>query len=187
MMFITKSNTMYNNILFNLRTIPWMHETAARLYEAAEQLQNTVGQSAVARLLNESPQVVKNWETRGVSKAGAIKAQSVIGCSVTWLATGAGLMRPSGAVPAVVQPPTLGEALEVVARCLNDLPDSAREQAAQHLQTLARAPDSQKALAALIQAMAATDLSATPTAHHLLSAAASVESSALPRPALPKP
>lgn len=99
--FNTKSNTTYNNILFNLPTILQMHETAVRLYEAAEQLQRTTGQSAVARLLNESPQVVKNWETRGVSKAGVIKAQAIIGCSATWLATGAGPMRPGGGAPLI--------------------------------------------------------------------------------------
>lgn len=177
----------FNNILFNRQTIAAMHPSAERLYKAAQDLANTTGQSAVARLLNESPQTVKNWESRGVSKAGAIKAQEVIGCSATWITTGTGPTHTSAAqTPAA--PPTLEQALAVVARCLNDLPDSAREQAAQHLQTLARAPDSKKALAALRQAMTgATDLSSTPTAQHLLSADASIESAALPRPALPKP
>ncbi|WPB58611.1 helix-turn-helix transcriptional regulator [Xylophilus sp. GOD-11R] len=80
-----------------------MHPTAARLYEAAQTLRQTTGQSAVAKLLNESPQTVKNWETRGVSKAGAIKAQTAIGCSATWLTSGAGAM---GAGSAVYERPT---------------------------------------------------------------------------------
>lgn len=50
-------------------------------------------------------------------------------------------------------PPTLAKALEVVAARLNELSDSSREHVAQHLQTLARAPDSRKALESALQAM----------------------------------
>jgi hypothetical protein len=57
-----------------------MHASAERLYMAANELRGVAGQSNVARLLNESPQTVKNWEKRGVSGAGAIKAEGVIGC-----------------------------------------------------------------------------------------------------------
>ena len=49
--------------------------------------------------------------------------------------------------------PTLAQALEVLAASLNELPDERRELAAQHLQTLARAPDSKKALEALLSTM----------------------------------
>lgn len=69
-----------------------MHEQMERLYEAARALKGVDGQSAVARLLNQSPQTVKNWESRGVSKAGMILAQEVIGCSATWIKTGEGDM-----------------------------------------------------------------------------------------------
>ncbi len=65
-----------------------MHETAQRLYEAAKRLKNIEGQSALARFLDETPQTVKNWETRGVSKQGMIKAEQLIGCSVNWLKSG---------------------------------------------------------------------------------------------------
>ena len=54
-----------------------METSAQRLYEAARVLRDVVGQTNVARLLNESPQTVKNWESRGVSDAGAIKAEGV--------------------------------------------------------------------------------------------------------------
>ena len=50
-------------------------------------------------------------------------------------------------------PVSLAQALEVVARSLNDLPDAQRDLAAQHLQTLARAPDSAKAMQALLAAL----------------------------------
>lgn len=70
-----------------------MHEVTERLYLAAKTLRATEGQSAVAKLLNESPQVVKNWEGRGVSKAGILKAASALGARAEWIATGVGPMQ----------------------------------------------------------------------------------------------
>ena len=93
--FNQKSNATFNNALFKLKIIKAMHETTARLYIAAQKIANTTGQSAVAHLLNESPQTVKNWESRGMSKAGIIKAAQIIGCSVDWLISGTPPMRPS--------------------------------------------------------------------------------------------
>lgn len=69
-----------------------MHNSADRLYQAAKHLRDVTGQSAVARLLNESPQTVKNWETRGVSRSGAMKAEDVLGVRANWLITGEGEM-----------------------------------------------------------------------------------------------
>jgi len=83
-----KSNTTFNNKLFTVLTIGQMHETAKRLYEAAKNMKGVEGQSAVARLLNESPQNLNNWEARGVSKQGAIKAQAIIGCDANWILNG---------------------------------------------------------------------------------------------------
>lgn len=84
-MFKQESNAPCNNSLFSSPKICSMHEQMTRLYEAARVLKGVEGQSAVARLLNASPQTVKNWETRGVSHAGMIEAQRVIGCSATWI------------------------------------------------------------------------------------------------------
>jgi len=69
-----------------------MHESMERLYQAARELRGVTGQSAVARLLHASPQTVKNWETRGVSREGAIRAQEFIGCSPSWITEGKGRM-----------------------------------------------------------------------------------------------
>lgn len=69
-----------------------MHPSTDRLYQAAQKLKDVNGQSAVARLLNESPQTVKNWETRGISRAGALRAEEVIGARAAWLLTGEGEM-----------------------------------------------------------------------------------------------
>jgi phage repressor protein C with HTH and peptisase S24 domain len=59
-----------------------------RLYEAAAALAGLRTQAEIARALNQSQQTVNNWEARGISKAGLLKAQGAIGCSATWLETG---------------------------------------------------------------------------------------------------
>jgi len=66
-----------------------MHAQMKRLYEAAAALAGLRTQAEIARALNQSQQTVNNWEARGISKAGLLKAQSAIGCSATWLETGA--------------------------------------------------------------------------------------------------
>lgn len=63
-----------------------------RLYQAAKALQGINTQAELARVLNQSSQTVNNWEARGISKTGMLKAQAAIGCSATWLETGAGSM-----------------------------------------------------------------------------------------------
>lgn len=69
-----------------------MHGSAARLYDAARIVRGAVGIAAVAKLMNESPQTLKNWESRGVSAEGAIKAEMRLGCSAAWIRTGEGMM-----------------------------------------------------------------------------------------------
>lgn len=63
-----------------------------RLYRAADELKGIKTQTGVAIALNVSPQVVKNWEDRGISKQGLLLAQKIIGCSAHWLQTGEGSM-----------------------------------------------------------------------------------------------
>lgn len=84
----SNENAMFNNRLFNCATMPAMrktHDTALRLYEAAKALHDVEGLANVARLLNESPQRLNNWERRGVSAPGAIKVAGLLGCSVEWI------------------------------------------------------------------------------------------------------
>lgn len=69
-----------------------MHEQMKRLYEAADKLRGIKTQAEVARALNTSSQTINNWEARGMSKAGILNAQGVIGCDANWLATGEGNM-----------------------------------------------------------------------------------------------
>lgn len=65
-----------------------MHETTKRLYEAAKKFKGIEGQTALAKFMDETPQTVKNWEYRGVSKQGMIKAEQLFGCSVGWIKDG---------------------------------------------------------------------------------------------------
>lgn len=91
-MFIESANTMFINRAFTCETIRDMHETMVRLYEAALTLKGLKTPTEVARALNQSQQVINNWERRGISKAGMLKAQGALGCSATWLETGIGPM-----------------------------------------------------------------------------------------------
>jgi hypothetical protein len=103
-MFIRNANTPFNNIVFSCETISRMkkassmHPTMVRLYKAAKELRDVEGQSALAALLNESPQLINNWERRGMSAAGMLKSARAIGCSSDWLANGKGHMGTQKAV-----------------------------------------------------------------------------------------
>jgi len=91
MAFIHLSNVPFNNAPFSAWTIVCMHPSLARLYEAAKSLPKPVsGKSAVAAWLVVSPQMVNNWEKRGVSKAGALAAQDRTGYSARWILEGTG-------------------------------------------------------------------------------------------------
>ena len=73
-----------------------MHETMARLYQAVKELKGIEGrgvQSEIARLLDASPQQIKNWEGRGISNQGMIDISKMLGLSVHWLKTGQGRMQ----------------------------------------------------------------------------------------------
>ncbi len=80
---------MFINKTFTCATIQPMHKTMVRLYEVAK-LRGLDGPTAVANHLNISPQVVNNWERRGISMAGLLQAEEVFECSATWLRTGVG-------------------------------------------------------------------------------------------------
>lgn len=86
-----------------------MHETMIRLYQAAKELKSVEGQSALARLLETSPQTVKNWESRGISSQGILKAADVVGVSAVWLETGKGAMRETYKLPETEIPPAASQ------------------------------------------------------------------------------
>jgi phage repressor protein C with HTH and peptisase S24 domain len=69
-----------------------MENSMKRLYDAALHSQGISTPTELARAMGVSPQVITNWESRGVSQSGLVKAQKVLGCSPVWLASGAGEM-----------------------------------------------------------------------------------------------
>lgn len=102
-MFINKSNTVCNNNMFSGHTIAPMHESMQRLYKIAQAREGIRRQSELALALNESQQAVKNWEARGLSKDGALKAQARFSCDANWLL----IDGPASKLPALVaQEPT---------------------------------------------------------------------------------
>lgn len=69
-----------------------MNETTQRLFQAARDLKNINLPSELARFLNVSQQVIKNWETRGVSAKMIPEVSERLGISERWLRTGEGEM-----------------------------------------------------------------------------------------------
>lgn len=80
-----KVNDACNNILFNREKMHPMHSSMAKLYQCLHDKFGLSGPAALARKLNESTQTVKNWETRGLSEGGALKAQAVYAVDANWL------------------------------------------------------------------------------------------------------
>lgn len=74
---------------------------------AAAALLGISGPAALAKAMNESDQTVTNWSKRGVSKAGAIKAQGIFGVSSTQIITGED--RPFQPTTALAPAPGPGE------------------------------------------------------------------------------
>lgn len=70
-----------------------MNETMERLYRFALEEHGIQGQTALAKALNTSPQTINNWEARGISKEGKLKAHAVLGVDPFWLDTGKLLLR----------------------------------------------------------------------------------------------
>lgn len=69
-------------------TVVKMHETTRRLYTALEEMLGLkdVGSTLAAKTLGlSSAQTLNNWEERGVSKAGMVKASSMCGIRTAWI------------------------------------------------------------------------------------------------------
>lgn len=109
-MFGCVVNAMFNNAMFSCAIILAMDEQMRRLYDAARILRQTTGPSAVAALLNISPQNVYAWEKRGISNEGLLRSQELIGCDAIWLRDGVGdMVRSKGA-----ERPDLGDVAQLI-------------------------------------------------------------------------
>lgn len=60
-----------------------MHPSLQRLLDLSGK-----NQEDLARALDESPQTITNWKSRGVSKSGAIKASALFNVSTNWILKG---------------------------------------------------------------------------------------------------
>lgn len=94
-MFNQMSNTTFNNGLFSFEKLQRMlpppnfkHASLERLLSFTNETVGLSGHANLAAALLESEQTVTNWAKRGVSKAGAMKAQAKFGCSANWVLTG---------------------------------------------------------------------------------------------------
>lgn len=67
-----------------------------RLLNAAIQLKPGViaGKSDLAKFLNESPQTITNWQSRGLPRAKILDVAKAIGVTPEWLLDGSGPMTP---------------------------------------------------------------------------------------------
>lgn len=123
-----------------------MHESAQRLHEAALKIGRASKQGEVADFAGVTPQVLTNWETRGVSKAGRLSLLSKHGVNPVWIETGSGEMT-AGPPPALIGKPatdaatTLVQALEVVAQALQGADELSRIQAKPLIQHLMEHPE----------------------------------------------
>ncbi len=85
-----------------------MESAFERLLSAARELKPGLiaNKSDLAKYLNESPQSITNWQTRGIPKSKLLSVARAIGISAEWLETGAGAMVPlsAGLGPAITTP-----------------------------------------------------------------------------------
>ena len=111
------SNTMFNNAAFSFGKLqqmslpaPTKHPSLERLLSFARETSSVSGHADLAGSLLESEQTVTNWAKRGVSKAGAMKAQAKFGCSANWLLTGAlpKLAHTSDSIASNIAPAAIG-------------------------------------------------------------------------------
>jgi len=78
-----------------------MESAFDRLLRAAIELKPGVvaNRSDLAKFLDESPQTITNWQSRGIPKGKILEVAKAVGVSPDWLATGNGAMLVGGYSP----------------------------------------------------------------------------------------
>ncbi len=100
------------------------HPSLERLLTYASE-KGVNGPSELAAALDESEQTVSNWGARGVSKAGAIKAQYRFGCSGFWVMTGDGERKVGEpATPPPGPKPAAYTMADAIVHAFTSLPDA---------------------------------------------------------------
>lgn len=98
-----------------------MDATFERLFTAATQIKGIKNKAELARLLNISPQTLKNWESRGISSQGVIESAAILNISTQWLTNGTGEMKNNNSIHA---PNNSGTQNNVIGTQNNFLPES---------------------------------------------------------------
>lgn len=83
-------------------TICDMEASAKRLFvalHAAMKRADEMRAGEIARAMQESPATISNWKSRGVSQAGALKAQTLFNINPAWVLEGVGEMLVSSWLP----------------------------------------------------------------------------------------
>lgn len=106
------------NEVFTAGTIGVMDSSYIRLMEAAKKATlgtaNAISRPGeLARHMNESPQRIHNWQVRGVSKEGAIKAEGLYGVSASYILEGSESQAPHPSGPPPLPPPDFADRREV--------------------------------------------------------------------------
>ncbi len=83
---------MFNNTPAFIHTLESMQTSYDRLLLAAKKLKDVSNHAALARLLGESDQTMKNWQVRGVPKNKLFLIEEQIGVNPKWVHTGEGNM-----------------------------------------------------------------------------------------------
>lgn len=81
-----------------------MHESAQRLHEAALKIGRASKPGQVADFAGVTPQVLTNWERRGVSRDGRLALLAKHGINPTWIETGNGEMTAGSQLSIVGKP-----------------------------------------------------------------------------------
>jgi hypothetical protein len=142
-----------------------MHPSMTRLLLCAQEA--TKGQRRaitdfkdLGARLGESSAVISNWKSRGISKAGALKASRLFGCSATWLMDGKGAPgNPDARLTeeAPTGPDALDEALEVLSKVLTELDEEARSSVGHSLARLAQDPSKLGNISQIIRTLVFTN------------------------------
>lgn len=106
----------------------------------------------LARACGVTQPSVHGWlsgETKSLKATSARRAAQFLGCDPAWLADGVGLPNWRSPLPDDRPNAPVRETVEHLALLLSELPAERMALAVEHLATLARAPDSQRAIAAL--------------------------------------
>lgn len=97
-----------------------------------------------ARQLGETDQAVNNWKRRGVPARQHAAVAQALGWSMERL------LGLTDSEPVVTTPQSLEAAIALLANALESIDDDQRDRVEQRMRTLIQAPDSQRALDALV-------------------------------------